>query len=357
MIHDRLAFGGALLAVAVLYAWLTLFPLQRGQPGPGGPWPSGARGLRQLPGLPGLWLPGHMAWRGVAPAPCRCLPSACGERVNAASSPIGLATLLCPLGAEVVAEAGGAGTALPSRHGCRHGGGGRRRPRRRRHAGVCAGRPGVCRAEPGCAGRHQPPLDPADRARSRGLGGAVCTTGLLRAGHRLEGGALALCLAGNPHERALRLRRRHRMHYPIGYTTLSHTSRRPGRALGSSWSGCSRGLLLDARRRRFTARATVRYLAADAGRVILVGPAVEEMVGAATDAARAEPVFHAARCRHHLPLPLRRPRSPDPRSPSAHAARHRRSPCASTCPTPGSLLLSALRDELGLHRHTATAAA
>ncbi len=31
MIHDRLAFGGALLAVATLYAWLALFPLRQGR--------------------------------------------------------------------------------------------------------------------------------------------------------------------------------------------------------------------------------------------------------------------------------------------------------------------------------------
>jgi hypothetical protein len=31
MIHDRLSFGGALLAVATLYLWLALFPLRRGE--------------------------------------------------------------------------------------------------------------------------------------------------------------------------------------------------------------------------------------------------------------------------------------------------------------------------------------
>ncbi|RYD36917.1 MAG: hypothetical protein EOP86_04720 [Verrucomicrobiaceae bacterium] len=31
MIHDRISFGGVLLALAVLYAWLALFPLREGQ--------------------------------------------------------------------------------------------------------------------------------------------------------------------------------------------------------------------------------------------------------------------------------------------------------------------------------------
>jgi hypothetical protein len=32
MIHDRVAFGGALIAIAALYTWLTLFPLRAGAP-------------------------------------------------------------------------------------------------------------------------------------------------------------------------------------------------------------------------------------------------------------------------------------------------------------------------------------
>src|SRR5262249_20574865 len=31
MVHDRVSFGGALLAVALLYLWLTEFPLRQGQ--------------------------------------------------------------------------------------------------------------------------------------------------------------------------------------------------------------------------------------------------------------------------------------------------------------------------------------
>ena len=31
MFHDRVAFGGVLVSVAILYAWLTLFPLRRGE--------------------------------------------------------------------------------------------------------------------------------------------------------------------------------------------------------------------------------------------------------------------------------------------------------------------------------------
>jgi len=31
MIHDRIAFGGALLSIGLLYLWLTEFPLQEGQ--------------------------------------------------------------------------------------------------------------------------------------------------------------------------------------------------------------------------------------------------------------------------------------------------------------------------------------
>jgi len=31
MIHDRVSFGGVLVAVSVVYAWLTLFPLRRGE--------------------------------------------------------------------------------------------------------------------------------------------------------------------------------------------------------------------------------------------------------------------------------------------------------------------------------------
>jgi hypothetical protein len=32
MIHDRIAFGGALLAIGTLYLWLTAFPLRDGEP-------------------------------------------------------------------------------------------------------------------------------------------------------------------------------------------------------------------------------------------------------------------------------------------------------------------------------------
>ena len=31
MFHDRVAFGGALIAIGVLYMWLTEFPLRRGE--------------------------------------------------------------------------------------------------------------------------------------------------------------------------------------------------------------------------------------------------------------------------------------------------------------------------------------
>ena len=31
MVHDRAAFGGTLLAMGVLYIWLTVFPLARGE--------------------------------------------------------------------------------------------------------------------------------------------------------------------------------------------------------------------------------------------------------------------------------------------------------------------------------------
>jgi hypothetical protein len=31
MIHDRISFGGVLIAIGVMYLWLTEFPLQRGE--------------------------------------------------------------------------------------------------------------------------------------------------------------------------------------------------------------------------------------------------------------------------------------------------------------------------------------
>ena len=57
MFHDRVSFGGALIAIAVLYLWLAAFPLvmvgavcQRN------------RGVWQFPNVPGLWLSRHVAW-------------------------------------------------------------------------------------------------------------------------------------------------------------------------------------------------------------------------------------------------------------------------------------------------------
>ena len=38
MIHDRMSFGGVLLAIAALYLWLAMFPLKEGESWPGGHW-------------------------------------------------------------------------------------------------------------------------------------------------------------------------------------------------------------------------------------------------------------------------------------------------------------------------------
>src|SRR5262249_25960557 len=95
MVHDRLAFGGALAALGGLYPWLVAAPLP---PGVGLVGPARERGgrLPQLPGLPRLRLPRHLARsrhpRAVAvfrprPGPvaadalrCRRYPLAAGAR-------------------------------------------------------------------------------------------------------------------------------------------------------------------------------------------------------------------------------------------------------------------------------------
>jgi hypothetical protein len=63
MFHDRVAFGGALIAIAVLYLWLTAYPLRAGEQ-----WAwralavSGAFGFASFLAYLGSWLFRHVAW-------------------------------------------------------------------------------------------------------------------------------------------------------------------------------------------------------------------------------------------------------------------------------------------------------
>jgi hypothetical protein len=64
-IHDRISFGGVLLAIGVMYLWLAEFPLRRGGRGRGGRSPrAAARGSQ--PRVPRLRLSRHVARRGDA---------------------------------------------------------------------------------------------------------------------------------------------------------------------------------------------------------------------------------------------------------------------------------------------------
>ena len=84
MQHDRTAFGGALVAIGILYLWLVTFPLREGESWawwtlalpaasiraatPAGSRSSGGAGLRELPRIPRLWLSRHVARSGHAGA-------------------------------------------------------------------------------------------------------------------------------------------------------------------------------------------------------------------------------------------------------------------------------------------------
>jgi hypothetical protein len=68
MVHDRVAFGGSLMAVGLFYLWLTAPPVA----GPGVGMVDVRRQrrsrVRRLPHVPGVRVPGHMARRRDAPA-------------------------------------------------------------------------------------------------------------------------------------------------------------------------------------------------------------------------------------------------------------------------------------------------
>jgi len=235
MIHDRLAFGGALLAVAVLYAWLTLFPLQRGEA-----WAWWALALSGLVGF-GSFLAylgyGYLdTWHGVASLLLLPLFTVgLWQTRERRFLPNGLATLLAP--------------GWVPRSWLKRAGLGRLFLLATAVGMVAAGATilavgatrvfvpedlafvGLNRAALDAINPRLIPLIAHDRA---GFGGAVCTTGLLvlvivwkAAPSRSAWQAIlmsGLCGFGAAIG----------VHYPIGYTTLSH--------IAPAWAGA--GLFL-----------------------------------------------------------------------------------------------------------------
>ncbi len=64
MFHDRVSFGGSLVAIATLYLWLAAFPLRETSLGVVVAAGEQFDWIWQLLVLFGIWLSGHVAWRG-----------------------------------------------------------------------------------------------------------------------------------------------------------------------------------------------------------------------------------------------------------------------------------------------------
>ena len=97
MFHDRVAFGGALIAIGSLYMWMAEFPLRQGQA-----WAwwlfivSGAVGFSSFPCLSRLWISGHVAWRRHPRAAAVIPRRPCSNLTLSLKPPKGVKSLLQP---------------------------------------------------------------------------------------------------------------------------------------------------------------------------------------------------------------------------------------------------------------------
>ena len=82
MIHDRVSFGGAILAVGVLYLWLAEFPLRRARLGMVDAPDQRHDWIRQFSGVSRLRLPRFVAWRRHACAAADLRASECTSRLR-----------------------------------------------------------------------------------------------------------------------------------------------------------------------------------------------------------------------------------------------------------------------------------